>query len=300
MKKKSLLGIILISTALLSGCASVPELSSEQNDMLANYLANVVVVATHKDFLYEPTILHDSNIEIEDVTKQDSENESEEDTTGGSDTASNGTQSSDGTGNGSTGNGGNGTSSNTGTGSGNQEPAMSEEEMMQEFSEALGMENVRLTYLNNVICDEYPLDETAIFVLPAESNHKLLVVEFEVYNKGPYNLEYSSPEEIIHIRIKINDKTKERSFKNILPQDIANIKNWVIEPGFAKRFVVIFHLTDDEVANLNDVSIQYKIDDEYKTLPSKILGETILINGNDEEQEETSEEETGTSPGEIF
>lgn len=320
MKRKLSLSliIILVFSMVFSGCAKMTELTSDQNDMVANYLAKALVTATTKHFLYEPNIVHvskeDETTEAETLPE---ENETETDADGnpvsntgngsGGATGNGGNGGTGGNGNGGSGNGGSenggsgaggsGTGSNSGTGE--EQETVSEEKLMQDMASVIGMEYVKITYVDSVICDEFPLDEDAYFVLNSEKGKRLVVVTYRIFNASPEDLVYSSPssEEAIPFRIVVDESHKIRSFKNILRNDIGNLHNFTIPTNDSREIIIVFHLTDDEIAMLNDITVQYMMDEKYITLPSKEIGLVVEREGQDITETEQIPEETTIHSG---
>lgn len=223
MKKLYKFASILLIVLSLTGCSQGVNLTTEQNDMIANYAARVVIRMTEKNYIYVPNIVVPEP--EEPTTPVDTRTP--------------------------------------------EEIAADNAAKYEELAQTIDMGELVISYKDSVIADEYPLDDDALFVLPAESGYKLVVVEYNLYNPGTEPVSYTTGEEIPLFRLVIDDKTSVRSFKNILTNDFANLKNFTIGPGETTTAIVVFQIEDAQAAKLTDIVVQYNNNGLYKKLPSE-------------------------------
>ncbi len=214
---------IILIVLSLTGCSQSINLTAEQNDMIANYAAKVVLKMTDKDYIYIPNIVIP---EPEEPTTPVDTRTPEE-----------------------------------------IEAAYKAE--YEKLSQVLDMDELEISYKDCVIADEYPLDENALFVLPVEAGKKLVVVEYNLYNPGTEAFVYTTGEEIPLFRLIVDDKTSVRSFKNILSNDFANMKNFTIEPGETVTAIVVFQIEEVQASKLSNIVVQYNNNGLYVKLPSE-------------------------------
>lgn len=224
MKRKSIYRLFAAAafcTVFMSGCSQGVELTTEQNNIIANYAARVIVKATHVDYTYIP--------DIKEPVPQE--------TAGPEDTRT---------------------------------PEEIKNENTKEynnFAQTLDMGRLVITYKDTVISDEYPVDESALFVLPAEKGHKLVVIEFNLYNPTEESISYSTGDDATIFRLVVDDKTSVRSFKNILTNDFSNMKDFTVGPGESTTAIIVFQVEEDAAAKLNKIKVQYNRNGAYKDLP---------------------------------
>ena len=224
MKRKTicrLFAAVAFCAVFMTGCSQGVELTTEQNDIIANYAARLIVRATYVDYTYIP--------DIKDSVAQD--------TTEPEDTRP------------------------------SEEIAAENEEKYEEFAKSFDMGGLVVSYKDTIISDEYPVDENALFVLPAENGNKLVVVEFNMYNPTSESISYTTGDDVPIFRLVLDEKTTIRSFKNILPNDFSNMKDFTIGPGENSTGIIVFQVEENVAAGLNKVKVQYNKNGTYKELP---------------------------------
>lgn len=224
MKRKifyRILSVACFCVAFMTGCSQGVNLTTEQNDIIANYAARLIVRATYVDYTYIPDI---KDSFVSDTTEPEDTRPSDE-------------------------------------------IAVENEEKYEEFVKTYDMGGLIVSYKDTIISNEYPVDENALFVLPAENGHKLVVIEFNMYNPTDKSISYTTGDDVPIFRLVLDEKTTIRSFKNILPNDFSNMKDFTIEPGENSTAIIVFQVGEDAVAKLNRIKVQYSKNGKYTDLP---------------------------------
>lgn len=227
MKKHSVLKWITVMAVImvsLSGCNSGVDLTKEENDIIANYAAKVVVRATYVDYMYIPVI------KDPDENRGDMPQEPVTDSEGN---------------------------------------IIIPENDYTPLADYINMPNVKISYKGCVVSREYPVDTEALFVLEADPQRQLVVVEYDITNTGETELVYSTPEDAPVFRLVVNDSTKIRSFKNILLNDFGNMDSFTVAPGETKTAIIVFQVEDDDAASLSKVEVQYGSEHRFISLPTE-------------------------------
>lgn len=222
MKRKSIYRLFAAAfcAVFLSGCSHGVELTTEQNNIIANYAARLIVKAAYVDYTYIPDIKDGG---FEETTTEDTRTP--------------------------------------------EEIISDNSKEYNTFAQSLDMGKLLITYKDTIISDEYPVDESAIFVLPAEKGNKLIVLEFNIYNPTDESISYTTGEDIPYFRLVVDGKTTVRSFKNILPNDFSNMKDFTVEPGENTTAIIVFQVEENVAADLNQIKVQYNKNGTYKDLP---------------------------------
>lgn len=224
MKRKTIYQIFAVAAfcaVFMTGCSQGVELTTEQNDIIANYAARLIARATYVDYTYIP--------DIKEPALQD--------TTEPGDTRT------------------------------PEEIAEENEEKYKEFASFFDMGGLVVSYKDTIISDEYPVDENALFVLPAENGSKLVVVEFNMFNPMSESISYTTGDDVPVFRLVLDEKTAIRSFKNILPNDLSNMKDFTIESGESSTAIIVFQVDEEAAAKLNRIKVQYNNNGTYTDLP---------------------------------
>lgn len=248
--KKYFLWILAICLVFLSACTQVIDLTEEQEDIIAQYAAGELVYQykTSKGIIeleQETTVNQNASEEYqqqEETTAAVQEEEQiipqivkKDDTH--SDAVPEGETSS-------------GTvsdiqiSSNTGSDVG-----------MASLMEALQVSGVELSVLGYSIEDRYPT-EAYTFSVEAEEGHKLLVVEYDVWNSEDTQAVMEIHPENAVIKAVLNGTDSVSVLTTMLNSDLQNMNDMQFEPGEAKVGVLLFHISDETADNITSVQVK--------------------------------------------
>lgn len=218
MKKHSIYGIAAMSAMcvfLMTGCNNGVDINNEQNDIIANYAARLVVKSTKVDFTYTPDIKEPDK----DMAGNDSDIEETQTDADGN--------------------------------------VVAVKHDYTSFTDYLDMKGIDITYKDCVVADEYPNDDSALFVVEAEPGEKLVAVEYLLTNTTDNDITYSIPQDGLVFRLKVNDSKNVMSFKTLLLNDFSNMKNFVIEAGQSRTAVIVFELDEQDAQSLSTVEVRY-------------------------------------------
>lgn len=231
--KKKLFSILLITSMLFSGCTSVIELTEEQENLVAEYSAGLVIKAYKESQGIIPVVKDEQPTEsmTQAPTKPQETKPNNQDET-------------------------NVPPATSGDMLNNTTPT--EEEFIQDsgitLMEVLDVEGVELSMLGYSVEEKYPLDDFA-FSVEAPAGHKLLVVEYDVWNSvDAGSVMKLNPDNAV-IKAIINGSDKVNVYKTMLKNDLLNMNDLEFAPGEAVTGVLIFKIKDEVATEITSVNI---------------------------------------------
>lgn len=126
---------------------------------------------------------------------------------------------------------------------------------MAGFMEALQVSGVELSVLSYSIEDKYPTEAYA-FSVEAEKGHKLLVVEYDVWNSEDTDAVMEIHPDSAVIKATINGTDSVNILTTMLKSDLQNMNGTQFGPGEAKVGVLIFHISDEKAENITSVQVK--------------------------------------------
>ena len=223
MKKyltRSMAAMSAMCVLLMTGCSKGIDINNEQNEIIANYAARLVVKVAKVDYTYIPDIKEPdadiSNDDIIDETQTDAD--------------------------------------------GN---IIAAEHDYSPLSDYLGLDGVEITYKDCIVGDEYPNDDSSLFVVEAEPGKKLVAVEYSLTNNTDSDIVYSIPQDGLVFRLKVNGSKSVMSFKTLLLNDFSNMKNYTIGAGQTNTAVIVFQLDSEDADSLSTVEVRYGAGGSY-------------------------------------
>ena len=242
--KKRILSVLLCMALVVSGCSSVIELTSEEENLVAEYAAGVVI----KKYKESKGLITDTKKEEQTNTDNTAkENPTISETMG----SENGISETTGTGSGLTENNGQTDGSTSGLpADGNAGP----EDSARALEQVLKIQGVELSYLGYSVEDKYPVEEFS-FGVEAGNKHKLLVVEYDVWNSVDSDAVMEVDATHAVIKAQINGSSSVNVYKTMLNNDLMNMNGSTFTPGEAKTGVLIFRITDEMAENITSVNI---------------------------------------------
>ncbi|MCM1468503.1 MAG: hypothetical protein NC086_10160 [Alistipes sp.] len=126
---------------------------------------------------------------------------------------------------------------------------------MASLMEALQVSGVELSVLGYTVEDRYPTEEYALSV-EADGKHKLLVVEYDVWNSEDTNAVMEINPDNATIKATINGTENVNIYRTILKSDLSNMNGMEFEPGEAKVGVLIFRISDELAENITSVQVK--------------------------------------------
>lgn len=247
--KKYILWILAVCAVSLSACTKVIDLTEEQEDIIAEYAAGELVFQYKvSKGIIEPeqeTMTGQSNPVEEEQPEETTAAQQQEETipqiakNDGNEAAENGegtvTDNSPGDIQ---------TSSNTGSNVG-----------MDNLMEVLQVSGVELSVLGYSVEDRYPTEAYALSV-EAEEGHKLLVVEYDVWNSEDTDAVMEIHTENAVIKATLNGTDSVNVLTTLLKSDLQNMNGTQFAPGEAKVGVFLFHISDETAENITSVQVK--------------------------------------------
>ncbi|MBQ4521565.1 MAG: hypothetical protein IJA10_01260 [Lachnospiraceae bacterium] len=233
MRKKTLsICLIAMSAMLLTGCGSSIELTDEQNSMVAQYAAELLLkydirydyrLEDMNSITGELQFEKDSNLVVENTemvsTEEDQKSEDEENVT-------------------------------TETPEGGEEQEVELTELFEE--------GIDVSYSGYSIVSRYPEDITDIVAYVEPRNGmKLIVVEFMLTNTSEEQVSLNYLDSERSYRIILNDAKAAVPMKSFLEEDLSTLQV-TLEPMETKKAVLIFQISEsleDDIQSLK-VSVQ--------------------------------------------
>ena len=239
MKKVSILFIFLLSISL-TGCKENTELSDEENDIIAEYIAGKIL---QSDKYYESNLVEIKEDDSVDKGNQESSGGSEEvpSSNSGNSNQSNNNQANNNENN----NAGNQSASNEG----NQTTASVS---YIELSDVLGNKNYSVKYKGYLLVDSYPEEsDDSYFTLLPTPGKKKLVLKFGYTNTTKDRIALNTQDQNIVFQLSGGDENSQKPVLGLLLNDIRFIET-KLNAGESYEAVIVFEV--DESINLEQVS----------------------------------------------
>ncbi len=233
--RKTIIAFALAMLICLSGCDSDIQITQEQNDLIAEYAAGVLLKYSN-EYQYKY-----SKLDNKKPGQQPGQPENPTDAPSQGETAAN--------------NPGNQDTSQAG-----QEPTEAVAGALQELAKALGGD-VRVGYNSYVVGDAYPVD--GLVSMPAATGKKILALEFLLSNQGSEKILCNGKDSKIVLKIKINDKEYYQA-GTIFNNDVANMKDYAIEAGKQDIGIAVFMIPEGDAAAINEIEFIVIVDGQEK------------------------------------
>lgn len=213
LKRITVLVIICSMLSVFTGCRNDVNLTNEQSDLIAEYIAGTLLKYSYDNqWKYQKlnnSINQDaSNNELPTSGEKESQSQTE----------SSGTE---------------------------QTPAISEEsiKLSKVLPEALGMSGAVIRYSNAVVGSSYPTGEYVLSV-PANHGKKIVALEFSVINNTGAPIVADTKEKGVLMKLAIGN-TKTTSYGTLLINDLLHMNNVTIAAGETYNAVVLFQVNED-------------------------------------------------------
>lgn len=236
MKKGKVLVFLAMSAALLTGCVdSMPELTAEQSDIIAEYAAGLLLKYSSN---YNYKIASDEEVAAAMAARQEvAEPETQPETEMEQQTEDEPSQ---------------------GTPSSETQPAESESgtEQVQfvadlDFAAELGIDDLIIRYQSFEICSSYPQNNSG-FRVDAAQGKKLLVMHFDLEGLPEEDVDCNLFDYNIKMRVNINDTVSAAVLSTLIPNDLASYMD-VVRAGEIVDVVAVAEIddmTEEEIQTL--------------------------------------------------
>lgn len=233
MKKGKVLGLLAMSAVLLTGCVdSMPELTAEQSDIIAEYAAGLLLKYSSN---YNYKIASEEEVAAamaarEEVSEPEPEQETETDHAQ--------------------------TLEETEQGPSSPETQPTEAEQVQfvsdlDFAAELGIDDLIIRYQSFEICDSYPHNNSG-FSVDAAQGKKLLVMHFDMEGLPEEDVDCNLFDYDIKMRVNINDTVSAAVLSTMIPNDFASYMD-VVKAGEMVDVVSVAEIddmTEEEIQTL--------------------------------------------------
>lgn len=242
MKKGKVLGLFVMSAMLLTGCVdSMPELTAEQSEMVAEYAAGLILKYSPK---YDYKIVSEEEVAAAKAAMQETD-----ETAAGGETETQQTQTET-------------TDNPVSSGSQEESPAETEETVVAEVVSSadidlvaeLGIDDVIIRYQSFELCDSYPQDNTG-FCVDAAQGKKLLVIHFDVEGSQEEDVDCSFFEYGLGIRMRINDAGSVPALNTMIPNDLISFMD-VVPAGETVDTVVVAEVEETTEQEIQTLTLQ--------------------------------------------
>ncbi len=236
MKKGKVLVFLAMSAALMTGCVdSMPELTAEQSDIIAEYAAGLLLKYSSN---YNYKIASDEEVAAAMAARQEvAEPETQPETEMEQQTEDEPSQ---------------------GTPSSETQPAESESgtEQVQfvadlDFAAELGIDDLIIRYQSFEICSSYPQNNSG-FRVDAAQGKKLLVMHFDLEGLPEEDVDCNLFDYNIKMRVNINDTASAAVLSTLIPNDLASYMD-VVRAGEIVDVVAVAEIddmTEEEIQTL--------------------------------------------------
>lgn len=244
MKKTKILGLLVLSAVMLTGCIdSMPDMTTEQSDMVAEYAAGLLLKYSSSydyrlvsDEELAAALAQEKALEEETMTETDTVQERPEESSEKETQEQFSAQEEE-----------------------TQKVTESTEQMQQDVLDAdtdLAMEldlqdGVSLRYQSFEICDSYPQNATGFSGIDAREGRKLIVMHFDLENTSAEKIDCNLYDHSLRLRVNINQTVLTGVQETpMLPDDMVSF-NESIEAGKKADVVAVA-----EIEELSDHDIE--------------------------------------------
>jgi len=257
LKKIVALGIIVVF--LCTGCGSNVTVTTEQNDLITEYVSGVLLKYSFEDewqYTKVNKIKHGASSGTTSTTSNSTSttaskaNSTNNATTSGNITntaTTSGNTTKTATSNGSV------TSSTTSSTS-----TSTTSDPMTMISEGLGLSGATISYTNYAVGATYPQGDLVLCV-PATAGQKVVALEFDISNPTATAIVCIAASNKLAVNLLINTEAGIPESVTILKNDLINMNNVTINPGATYKAVAIFMVSDSKASNISSLSISVAI-----------------------------------------
>lgn len=228
------MAIAISAVFCLSGCqtSTMPVMTEEQSDLVAQYAANLVLTNTKK---YDTGIATQAEIEKADA-KRERQRLREEEAKKASEASGE-------------------------TGQAEMTATVSENADIAQF---LGLQDIAITYQSYEICNEYPNDnsEENFFAMDATEGNQLLILKFTIQNNGSEDKEMDILNQYPLFRISVSGGANKSALTTILLDDLSTFKD-TLAAGESREEVLVTEISNQEAEEgIQSLSLFMKLKDQ--------------------------------------
>ena len=231
MKSKySFFTIITMAVVLfLTGCAKGPDITKEQNDIIAEYAASVLLKHSYDyQSRYEdlnPVNQFEYPTEVETESEPESETETQTPAIDPIDETTPYVE----------------------------EPTTSDGRW--NISSSLGLDSLQVKYTGYEIMDEYPKD--AVFYIKADEGQTFVIMNFSLTNTGTEAVTVNNAGKNPAVKLYINDNKPVICYANLMLNNITSLTDVTIESQKSFDGIIVFMVPKEYVESVTKLKITY-------------------------------------------
>lgn len=234
MKKRiTFITIFIVMAMLLTGCTKGIDITTEQNDIVAEYIAGVLIKNSYyymdkyedlkETYAYEEK--SEPETETETITPETEPETPVINPTDDTDTPASETETnSDG---------------------------------KWHVAEAIGLSPLEIEYVSYDITNEYPKDEGSLFSFTAEDGYTFIVLNFKLYNNTEGAVTVNNSQLKPAIKLYINDYAPTYNYGNLMFNDITNLKELTINSKSSYDGIIVFMVDEEFTKDIKTMTVQY-------------------------------------------
>lgn len=245
--KKKFIFIMFLCLTLLCGCSMGVELDAQQNNLVAEYVAGVLINHSYNHSnRYE---FSESENESEEATTDEPEKPTVESETTEPEQPTGEDESKPGE-----------TTPSEDETTGKEETTTAPKEF--EFEEILGLENISVKCDGYEITESMDADPEGFFVLDAETGYEFVIVNFILTNTSEQVATINTADKNIVLKARFNKEYKYNNYDaSILKNDLTGLKDVEIESGAEYKAVTVFMIPTDVADSIDNFILTVASDD---------------------------------------
>lgn len=240
LKKRYISSVFLLSACLLTGCASGIELTDEENNMVAEYMAGALLKYDHG---YDQALIEAK----EDSSERDASTDEKKNTSVIDDTKDSSNIDED----------KNTDATNSDT-QNTEKKDTTEKDTDKNYTltDLFEKKQYSLSYKDSMLCSSYPEKNNGYFIVEAAPGQKLVVVRLSVKNLSGKTKKIDLSNEQISYSLNINEKVYDKPLLTAIMNDVQYFSD-TIKSGKSKNTVLVFEV--DKKTQLSDGSLSITV-----------------------------------------
>lgn len=226
---KRLMAVALILVIFCTGCVSDIKVTQEQNDLIAEYVAGVLLKYSN-EYKYKYSKLNGGQEQPTQSPTTPGQSESE-------------------------------TAVNPKPSEGQSETATQAPGVLDVMAETLA-DGIRVRFNTYVTGKEYPVG--GLVSMPATEGKKLLALEFVLTNDTTDVIYCNGKTGNLILKVKVNDGKEYIQANTIFKNDVANMDNYAIEAGKQDIGIAVFMIPEEELNDISKIELTLIVDNEDK------------------------------------
>lgn len=284
MKKAILLGSMIVFLLLFTGCGKVIELTEEENYLIAEYAAELLLkydskldskyyesmeatastteaIMTYTDATTEELVTTEEVAETVTEEPTPEISTTEEQLPSDADSETNTTEQV------STGNSDSETGGQNVSVERDEQNVVADVDASYDFGPFIGEDNVSIVYSYYMLADHYPsYDKDGVYIeIQAPQGYKLLVLKFDIESKIHEDQYLDLYNKNLEYNIIVNNSKSAKQMLTILIDDLYTYQSTLSASG-REEVVLLFQVSDNASKNISDLKLRVKSDGAQKVI----------------------------------